>query len=155
MTEVERLAAIEEIRLLKALYCRCCDSKDWDGFESLFTADAIYDLRGADRVDGDHEAGSHFGASAYQVGAAAIGARVRSVGQQFHSVHHCHTAELHILSDSEASGIWAFEDRLVWQEGGPLKSMHGFGHYHETYVRIGGVWKIKTMKVTRLRVDLG
>ena len=154
MNALDRLLAIEEIRLLKARYCRCCDSKDWDGFESLFAPDAIYDLRGADRVAGDNAAGSHFGESAYQVGAANIGARVRTVGPHFRSVHHCHTAEIDILSDIEATGIWAFEDRLVWPDGGPYRSLHGFGHYRETYEKIGGAWKIKALKVTRLRVDL-
>jgi len=36
--------------------------------------------------------------------------------------------------------------------------MHGYGHYHETYELIAdgkgaGRWLIKTLKLTRLRVD--
>ena len=28
--------------------------------------------------------------------------------------------------------------------------MHGFGHYHETYEKSAGAWRIKTMTITRL-----
>jgi hypothetical protein len=31
--------------------------------------------------------------------------------------------------------------------------MHGWGHYHETYEKAGGRWAIKTLKLTRLRVE--
>lgn len=31
--------------------------------------------------------------------------------------------------------------------------VHGFGHYHETYERIDGEWRINTLRLTRLRVD--
>lgn len=33
--------------------------------------------------------------------------------------------------------------------------MHGDGHYHETYAKIGAAWKIQTIRLTRLRVDVG
>ena len=31
--------------------------------------------------------------------------------------------------------------------------MHGYGHYHETYEKLDGRWLIKTIALTRLRVD--
>jgi hypothetical protein len=31
--------------------------------------------------------------------------------------------------------------------------MHGYGHYHETYERTDDGWRIKTITLTRLRVD--
>ena len=30
----------------------------------------------------------------------------------------------------------------------------GYGHYHETYEKIDGQWRIKTSKLTRLREDI-
>jgi hypothetical protein len=33
--------------------------------------------------------------------------------------------------------------------------MHGWGHYHETYVKGDGGWRIQTLTLTRLRVDFG
>jgi hypothetical protein len=32
--------------------------------------------------------------------------------------------------------------------------MHGYGHYHETYEKVDGRWRIKTITLTRLRVDV-
>jgi len=29
----------------------------------------------------------------------------------------------------------------------------GYGHYHETYEKIGDDWKIKTTRITRIRVE--
>ena len=29
----------------------------------------------------------------------------------------------------------------------------GYGHYHETYEKVAGEWRIKTIALTRLRVD--
>ena len=62
--------------------------------------------------------------------------------------------EIELTSATTARGIWALEDQLWWPEGGPLKHMHGFGHYHETYEKLNGGqdagWRIKTMTITRL-----
>jgi hypothetical protein len=48
------------------------------------------------------------------------------------------------------------EDMLRWAEGSaaPIKTLHGYGHYTETYERVDGRWHIKTLKLTRLRVDI-
>ena len=32
--------------------------------------------------------------------------------------------------------------------------MHGFGHYFETCEQIGGQWKIKTLQIKRLMLDI-
>jgi len=36
----------------------------------------------------------------------------------------------------------------------PAVVLHGYGHYHETYVKTDGRWRIKTSTVTRLREDI-
>jgi hypothetical protein len=50
------------------------------------------------------------------------------------------------------------QDRVVWKEGqSPLqgvKSITGFGHYHERYVRQDGKWQIASLKLTRLYVEM-
>ena len=45
MTEAVNLAAIEEIRLLKARYLRALDTKDWPLLRSLLTDDMVGDFR--------------------------------------------------------------------------------------------------------------
>ena len=59
--------------------------------------------------------------------------------------------EIEITSPTTATGIWAMLDIL--QEPGGENLVHGWGHYHETYERIDGRWYIKTLRLTRLRVD--
>jgi hypothetical protein len=34
----------------------------------------------------------------------------------------------------------------------PGQTIHGWGHYHETYRKIGGAWKIATSHLKRLRL---
>jgi choline dehydrogenase-like flavoprotein len=69
-------------------------------------------------------------------------------------VHHGHMPELALTGDTTATGIWSMEDVLKWPDDSPIESMHGFGHYFETYEKMDGHWKIKTLKITRLMLDI-
>jgi len=139
----ERLAAIEQIKQLKARYFRCLDTKDWDGFADVFAPGAEMDMSG--------ETGDESGIVR---GRSEIVAFVRGAVDAVETVHHGHTPEIDVTSATTATGSWAMEDVLRWPEGGPLRSLHGYGHYHETYERIEGQWYIKTLTLTRLRVDI-
>jgi hypothetical protein len=66
------------------------------------------------------------------------------------TVHHCHMPEIEITSPTTASAVWAMEDMLRFPDGTEL---HGFGHYHETYEKQGGAWRIASSRLTRLRMD--
>ena len=70
------------------------------------------------------------------------------------SVHHGHCSEIEITSDTTAKGFWAMEDmcRRGEESISPVRALHGYGHYIETYQRIASRWHI--MKLTRLRVDI-
>jgi hypothetical protein len=67
------------------------------------------------------------------------------------TVHHVHAPEIELTSATTARGIWALNDvvRLV-----PALTLRGYGHYHETYQKIDGRWRIKTSKLTRVREDV-
>ena len=67
------------------------------------------------------------------------------------TVHHGHMPEIMLTGPDTARGIWAMEDVVEFPDGHKLS---GFGHYHETYVRVGSDWRIATLHLTRLRVDL-
>jgi hypothetical protein len=62
------------------------------------------------------------------------------------TMHHCHTPEIALTSPVTASGIWAMEDWIIFGNGNEL---HGAGHYHETYEKRDGTWRIKTLHLTR------
>ncbi len=87
-------------------------------------------------------------------GRAEIAAFVRGAIDAVTTVHHGHMPEIEILSPTRATGVWAMEDMLRWPEGAPIRALHGFGHYHETYEKADGRWRIATTKLTRLRVDV-
>jgi uncharacterized protein (TIGR02246 family) len=135
-----RLEAIEEIKALKARYFRCMDTKDWAGFAEQFAPHATMDMtsENAGVTTGRHD----------------IAAFVEAAVGDVTTVHHGHTPEIEILSDTTARGIWAMEDELRWPAGSPITAMHGYGHYHETYEKIDGRWLIASTRLTRLRVDL-
>ena len=73
------------------------------------------------------------------------------------TVHHGHMAEITIETALEARGIWAMEDKLWTGEGSvlPFRWLHGYGHYHERYVKLADGWRISEIRLTRLRVDAG
>jgi SnoaL-like domain len=130
---------IEAIKQLKARYFRLMDTKDWDGFREVFTSDVVVDVSGE-------------GAGVFE-GVDDFLAMLIPTLAEVSTVHHGHMPEITLTSETTATGIWAMEDQLWWPEGSPLSSLHGYGHYHETYERIDGGWRIKTTKLVRLRVD--
>jgi hypothetical protein len=146
MDPLERLMAIEEIKQLKARYFRCMDTKDWEGFAGVFAPDAAMDVSGDMPKEGDHDGITR--------GNNEIAAFVRSAVDDVVTVHHGHMPEIEITSSTTATGLWAMEDKLRWPEGSPIKIMHGYGHYHETYTKVDGHWRIATTRLSRLRIDI-
>lgn len=136
MDAVDRLVAIEEIKRLKASYCRFMDTKDWANFARCFTPDAIFD---------------HGGEGGAVQGPDEIAAFVRSVVGDVQLVHHALMPEVDVISETSATAIWGLDDRLRWPDG--RRTLHAFGHYHETYDKVDGQWRIASSRVSQLRVD--
>jgi hypothetical protein len=143
MELADRLLAIEEIKQLKARFFRHLDTKDWVGYASVYAPDAILDVSG-EGVEG----------IGVIEGAQAIADFVHSQVGRVVTVHHGHTPEIEIISDTTAVGTWAMEDVLRWPEGEAIRGLHGYGHYHEAYVRIDGRWHIQSSTLSRLRTDV-
>ena len=148
MTDAEKIAAIFEIYALKARYFRTMDNKDWAGLEATFAPDLISDFR---------DSTNHRDESLLTHGAAAYVSKLAPILEHIQTVHHGHMPEIIIETPDSATGIWAMEDKLWVQEGSelPFKWLHGYGHYHERYVRIDGAWRIAEIRLSRLRVDAG
>ena len=141
MNDLERLMAIESIKQLKARFLRCLDTKDWDGFAATLSDDAVLDMsqQGSDVLEG---------------GGRAIADWTRDSVDRAETVHHAHTPEINVTSPDSATGVWALLDVLRWPEGEAISEMVTYGHYHESYVRVGGEWKISRIFLTHLRIDL-
>jgi ketosteroid isomerase-like protein len=142
--DLAALAAYEAIRQVKARYCRLLDTKDWDGFIALFTEDAVMDV---EEDTGNPPIRGH----------AAILDQVRFAVTDARSAHQVHSSEIDLRGE-EAQVVTAMQDRVIWAEGKcPIpgaQSITGFGHYVERYVRQDGVWKIASLKLTRLIVEV-
>ena len=135
---------LEAIRQLKARYCRFLDAKDADGWRSVFTSDVVVLLDMAVSTGGADPMTS----------LAAEGPESRDsfvpmvLGglEKAATMHHCHTPEITLTSPTTATGIWAMEDWIIFGDG---RELHGAGHYHETYEKQAGTWRIKTLHLTR------
>lgn len=143
MTDIEELLAREAIRETKARYCRLLDTKRWDEWAQVFTADATMDV--SDDVKGIA------GAQPCIRTRDVIVSQTRALVGPAQHVHHVHSPEIQFVSDVQARVIWAMEDWVSFPEGGPrpFTSMRAYGHYHETYVK-QDTWRIATLKLTRL-----
>ncbi|GIP26148.1 bile-acid 7-alpha-dehydratase [Paenibacillus sp. J23TS9] len=144
MDTIEKLEIIEEISNLKARYARFADEKRWDDLAQLFTPDGsmeFFDVAGnlTSKRQGREEIQDTIGGN---VGSAQ-------------PIHHLFSREIEVISPTNARAIWAMEDLIIFPEGDTAKyqMMHGFGHYHETYVNVDGKWFINTVKLTRTRME--
>ena len=63
-------------------------------------------------------------------GGTTVGAFIRNAVHDLVTVHHGHMPEIEITSPTQARGLWAMEDILKWPEGAAVKTLHGYGHYH-------------------------
>jgi uncharacterized protein (TIGR02246 family) len=137
---LQRLLDIEEIKQLKARYFRTLDHKDWDGFASVFAADAVLEVPEANLLER---------------GRVAIVDAVRTPLRGTRTVHHGHMPEIEVIGPDSARGTWAMFDYVEWDrpDGGGRAGLKGYGHYVEEYVREGGEWRIARCHLARLRVD--
>lgn len=139
VTGPEAWADVEAIKQLKAQYCRLLDTKDWVAWRDLFVDDFISDTS---------QAGGKIISGADEF----VAFLARTLGKPSQpTVHQVHAPEIELTSPSTATGVWALNDivRLA-----PGLNLQGYGHYHETYEKADGQWRIKTSTLTRLREDV-
>jgi hypothetical protein len=146
MDNVKKLLAVEEIKKLRPLYCRSLDEKKFEEWRHVFTPDAkILAPEVTDR--------------AMPVGVDAIIEWVRNVMEGAATAHHVHGAEITLLNDHEAVGVWALEDNIFWPTERPnvfgvKRHFRGFGHYHDKYVLTSAGWRLSEQLLTRVYVEM-
>ena len=152
MTETEQLAAIEAIKQAKARYWRGVDLCDGDLVRSVLAEDCELDYHGccADPQSGiDHLPSMNMTLRGRDQWISDGMAKYGIV-----SVHQGHQSDIEITGPDTAKGIWAFTDRMYFPKGGAFTQLTGYGFYHETYIRAGGIWQIKTTRITRISVEV-
>jgi hypothetical protein len=123
---------------LKARYCRLMDTKQWDAYREIFTED--YEL----------DVSQESGLAPIKGRDKALDTMVIAYIRDAVTAHQVHNPEIEIRGD-EATGVWAMQDRVIFPDG---RSIVGYGHYTERYVRQDGQWKIAALKLTRLHIDV-
>lgn len=156
METAARLAALEDIRQLKARYFRCVDTKDWEQLAQVFTPDVEFDRTMGNAVR-DPWTGAWDPPLAevplIVSGRDAVLRMIRGAVEHIHTVHHGFMPELEVLSETAARGVWAMCDELRDRDRKLI--LRGSGHYHETYERSSAGWAIRTAKLVRLSLLYG
>ncbi len=136
MDAVEELQAVEEIKRLKARYCRFVDLNRRDDLRDLFTEDIVYEFQGWRQGQGaDSFAGS----------AEDFADRL--------SFHRVSMPDIEILSETTARGVWAMVDIIEYPPTSGKQGSRGFGWYHEEYRKVDGMWKISSLLLVRHRSE--
>lgn len=130
------VAAVQEIKQVKARYFRAVDTKDWALLREQLTDDVKVDTTGSMGIR--------------TTGADTFVSFLKLTIDAAETVHHGHMPEITVTSPTTATGVWALQDMLIWL--GTVRVL-GFGHYHETYTVVDGRWRISSLKLTRLYLD--
>ena len=135
------LSAVEEVKRLRARYCRAMDQKDWLTLATLYSPDTVLDLRGETVLAGSAEPVR---------GADAVVAYIReSLGEGI-CVHISFAPDITLIGPNEARGVWGLEYK-VWQPpGSAIPPLHGYAYSYDDYVRIDGVWKMRAVRLKML-----
>jgi len=134
------MIAVEDVKRLKARYFRLLDTKQWSQWAEVFSHDCVMDVPEAGLV---------------LEGREQIVSTISGFLEGARTVHHGHMPEIEVLGADTARGTWAMYDFVEFpgQEGAAPTALHGYGHYHEEYVRVDGQWRIARVRLERLRVD--
>jgi uncharacterized protein (TIGR02246 family) len=133
---MDELEDRDQLKQLKARYFRTMDTKDWKAMREVFADDVVMDTTAS--------------GGRLITGADDFMAFLEPTLRDAVTIHHGHMPEIDMVSASTARGIWALHDIIIWPDG---TRMHGHGHYHDTYEKIDGRWRIKSSTLTRLHMD--
>lgn len=149
----EQLWAIECIKNTFAERLRCMDRKEWDRYPALHTDDVVSETWGGLPKDKQPDTD---GVANRIVGTGPLTKAISALLDgpvKVTSVHHAHTPQIELTSDTTARGTWAMEDKLWWTNGDHEEHLHGYGHYHEEYRKVGERWLISYRTLVRIRED--
>jgi hypothetical protein len=66
------------------------------------------------------------------------------------AVHHALMPEIELISPNIAKGIWAVHMFARTADG---TVVNGYGHYNNTYEKVGGSWRLSTLNLSWLHRD--
>jgi hypothetical protein len=152
MDDLQRLAAIEDIRRTKTRYWNGMDFRQPDVLRSAFAdGPVVLDYRGT--PDGPQE-GNYF------TDAESCVAWLRQCLAGYVSSHQGHSVEVDFLSDTEAKATWSFSDHVWFKSDDeslllPSLGRHyrSWGHYFDRYSKQDGQWRISATSFRPLHIE--
>ena len=138
--KASELSETEKIKQLKARYFYFMDHKDWNGWRDEVFAPECELLFAEVRPEP-------------YIGVDELLEMLIPFLDGVTTIHHGHMPIIELTSTTTANGLWAMEDILFLPPGkidGIEGRVHGYGHYHETYVKNVNGWRIKTLELKRL-----
>ncbi|QEO13084.1 hypothetical protein FLP10_00615 [Agromyces intestinalis] len=136
-----RLLVFEELRSLQGRLCRAAGDRAWDEFERCFAADGQLRVYEPD------------GSLAWFALSPHIGATIDVEAGSGTLVVHSFGGELTLRAESRAEAVWAAE-YVVGQDGSAAgRAHHGYCRMHQTYLRDGERWVIRSIDLIRRLQD--
>lgn len=137
MDPVDRLVACEDIRQLLSRRTRLIDGKHWEELIQVYADDVP---------------AHHLGVKGNRLMVEEVARRLEGV----RSIHQLHLPEIEVTSPTTAKAITPMEDLLMWEDddGQPCWA-HGYGHYHQSFVKVTRGWVISDHKLTRQYIQQG
>ncbi|GLU52663.1 nuclear transport factor 2 family protein [Dyadobacter frigoris] len=145
-TTIKALQETENIKKPLARYCRFLDTKQWTAFGELLTEDVQLTFKD---TAGNIIFQFYSRKEMLDLTAPMLQSAV--------TIHYVNQPEITVLSETEASAIWALEDQIIFPEGtagAPYRAMHGFGIYHQTLKKSDKGWQISSFILDRLKLDI-
>jgi hypothetical protein len=145
LTDLERLIALEDIRLLRTRYSRLLDAHRWGELDDVLDPDATLDLSPA----AETLRGSGSNHSKPIVGRDQI---IEFMNERYSSrkqlLHIATIPEIYFDDDEHARGIWRQETFI--KESTPDHSGCGiaYGTVYDQYVKRASKWWITSIRVT-------
>lgn len=139
MTDLERLLALEDIRLLRHRYCRFIDSHQFARLIEVLTPDARLDMTEATR-----------GLGLAGVAVEGIGRIVPLLAGYADGAMFLHLAlnpEIEFQSDTAATGIWRQETYLKAAQPTLPGCGIGYATIHDSYRKTPDGWRIASVRV--------
>lgn len=125
------------VQLLKATYFNNVDSKNWLALRRLFAPDAVVDTTGS--------LGPYFPNRDLFVAFTAL------TLSAINTRHLGYDPQIELTSDTTAGAVWTMQDRLSLAG---LVTIHGYGHYTDSYEKVDGQWRVTHSKLTRTGFEL-
>jgi hypothetical protein len=140
MEGLERLLAIEDIKLLRAKYCRSIDSHDFDRLRAILTEDFLLDMSPTGRVLGTE--------------VKPIKGRETVVGMMHAAfaplkmlLHIVTIPEIEFQDDSHATGVWR-QETFIKENRPDLPGLGlAYATVFDTYRKEAEGWRIASVRV--------